>query len=94
MCLPTPNPNWTNFNSILKTDIKNLIKETNIHSCTSTCFKYSKKNDKDPECRSFFPRKIVENTSIDPLNGNIEMKRKDPYINNFNPIIATAARCK
>lgn len=92
-CLPTPNPNWENFDNIFKIDVCRIINETNIHKCKKTCFKYAKSHEKNPECRSKFPRKLVPISTIDELTGNIELKRNDRNINNFNPIISAAVRC-
>lgn len=91
--LPVPNPKWSNFDEIFKIDIYQLIKATNTHSCTKTCFKYAKANQKNPECRSKFPRKLILKSNIDPTTGNIELKRTDQYINNYNPFLSAAARC-
>lgn len=71
-----------------------IISESNIHKCKKTCFKYAKPHEKNPECRSKFPRKLVSVSTIDETSGNIELKRNDRNINNYNPIIATAVRCK
>lgn len=70
-----------------------IIRETNTHKCTKTCFKYAKRNEKLPECRSKFPRKLVSKSSIDPKTNLIELKRNDRHINNYNPFLSSAARC-
>lgn len=82
------------YDELFKIDLKRLISETNVHKCTSTCFKYVKATNKKPECRGKFPRKLVSKSNINVETGNIELKRSDPYINNYNPFISSAVRCK
>lgn len=82
---------WNNFEEIFKMDTFRNVKETN--KCTKTCFKYTKSNQKNPECRSKFPRMLITQSKIDPITGNIELKRADRYINNYNPFISAAVRC-
>lgn len=91
--MPSPNPTWNSFEEIFKIDTFRNVKETNTHKCTKTCFKYAKSDQKNAECRSKFPRMLIPKSKIDPITGNIELKRANRFINNYNPFISAAVRC-
>lgn len=92
-CLPTPNPALNDFHQNFRKDIVRLVETCNIHKHSATCYKYSKgKSDTSKSSRMRMPRALVENSNIDVLTGNINMRRSHPWINNFNEWIIAACR--
>lgn len=63
------------------------------HVCKPTCFKYCKNGEKI--CRSGFGDvgKELRELSIMNVDGVIDLKRADGFVNNFNWIIQVAGRC-
>ena len=53
-----PNPNNSNLDAKLETDVTKLVSFVNTHSHSFTCFKFNHK-----ECRFGFPRDIVEQST-------------------------------
>lgn len=89
--MPTPKPSLPNFALNFKRDVVKLVTNNNIHTHTTTCYKYSKKQN-NPVCRMRMPRKIEHTSSIDIESGEIRLKRLHETINNFNEYIITACR--
>lgn len=89
--MPTPKPSTPNFMSSFRKDIVQLVNSNNIHSHTSTCYKYSKKNG-NQSCRMRMPRQIENVSSINVESGEIKLKRLHETINNFNEYIISACR--
>ncbi|CAF1129072.1 unnamed protein product [Brachionus calyciflorus] len=87
---------WTQATSTYLYEKKNkekcvykLAQETNVHSCTKSCYKSKIKN-----CRNGFGgngKALVESTHFDKEN-NLILKTDHKYLNNFNPYIA-CLRC-
>ncbi|CAF1429317.1 unnamed protein product, partial [Rotaria sordida] len=66
-CLPTPNPSSPNFASRFRADVVQLVKASNIHKHSDTCYKYWNINKDDKKsCRMRMPRKLVPISTIDP----------------------------
>ncbi|CAF4242644.1 unnamed protein product, partial [Rotaria sordida] len=56
-CLPTPNPSSPNFASRFRADVVQLVKASNIHKHSDTCYKYWNINKDDKKsCRMRMPR--------------------------------------
>lgn len=92
--LPIPNPDSTNFTEMFRKYIRLLVAIVNIHKHSATCFKYSKaKLDDMKKCRMRMPRALVATSNIDPITGEILMRRSHSWINNFNEWIITACQC-
>ncbi|CAF1289231.1 unnamed protein product [Adineta steineri] len=92
-CQPTPNPSSDDFIRIFWKDIIRLVETCNMHKHSATCYKYSKaKSDDLKTCRMRMPRALVKNSTIDPVSGQIAMRRSHPWINNFNEWLISACR--
>ncbi|CAF0939412.1 unnamed protein product [Adineta steineri] len=92
-CLFAPNPSSPNFSSRFRRDVVQLVETGNKHKHCDTCYKYCNKHRGDKKiCRLRMPRKVVEDSTIDPETGQISMRRSDPWINNFNEYIISACR--
>ncbi|CAF1253785.1 unnamed protein product [Rotaria sordida] len=92
-CLPTPNPSSPNFASRFRADVVQLVKASNIHKHSDTCYKYWNANKGDKKsCRMRMPRTLVPVSTIDPDTGHISMRRSDPSLNNFNEYLIAACR--
>ncbi|CAF0983083.1 unnamed protein product [Brachionus calyciflorus] len=75
-----------NFNK----EIFKLANETNIHNCTSACYKNKKKT-----CRYGFGKdgkELIQETNFDS-NNTLFLKRDHCFLNNFNPYILYSFRC-
>ncbi|CAF4312680.1 unnamed protein product, partial [Rotaria sordida] len=68
-CLPTPNPSSPNFASRFRADVVQLVKASNIHKHSDTCYKYwnANKNDKE-SCHMRMPRKSHFYAKIRPID--------------------------
>ncbi|CAF4310285.1 unnamed protein product, partial [Rotaria sordida] len=56
-CLTTPNPSSPNFASRFRADVVQLVKASNIHKHSDTCYKYWNANKGDKKsCRMRMPR--------------------------------------
>jgi len=53
-----------------------------------TCCKYGNRT----KCRANFPRKLVDETHMDPDTGLIQLKRDDAWMNRYNPWIMLMMR--
>jgi hypothetical protein len=80
-----------NFALKFKKDVVELVNSSNVHNHTTTCYKYSKKQD-NPTCRMRMPRRIENVSSINIDSGEIKLKRLHETINNFNEYIISACR--
>ncbi|CAF1608295.1 unnamed protein product, partial [Adineta ricciae] len=91
--LPIPNPDSVNFVETFHEYVKKLVETVNIHKHSTTCYKYSKaKSDATKKCRMRMPRALVAASNIDPITGEIVMRRSHPWINNFNEWVITACQ--
>ncbi|KAF9053994.1 hypothetical protein BDP27DRAFT_1386312 [Rhodocollybia butyracea] len=75
-------------------DMRNLIKHCQVHSHTSTCYKYCKDPSQPKECRFHLGEDKVEPlTMFDPISGDITLRCLDGLVNNFNETMLEAIRC-
>ena len=86
---PFPNPMSEEFEDEKQYDLYDLVLSRNMHSQSHvpTCFKYGSKN-----CRSKFPRALVEETTMDLDTGIIKLQRDDSWLNGYNPWIMIMLR--
>ena len=85
-CKRPVDPKDEEFKSKLAEDVNKLVTVANTHRHSFTCNKYRKTK----ECRFGFPREIFLDSVI--KENEIFLKRTDPVINNFNPIVMTCIR--
>ena len=91
--LPIPNPESANFSRMFHQDVIQLVNSVNVHKHSATCYKYSKaKSDDTKKCRMRMPRTLIAASNIDPITGEIVIRRSHPWINNFNEWFIAACR--
>ncbi|KAF9033547.1 hypothetical protein BJ165DRAFT_1417498 [Panaeolus papilionaceus] len=49
--------------------------------------------DKNDVCTARFPRDIFPETTVDPINGHINMKKLEPWTNTITPTVTAVSRC-
>ena len=86
-CKRPVDPTEEEFESKLAEDVNKLVTVANTHRHSFTCNKYRKVK----ECRFGFPREILLESEI--KENEIFLKRTNPVINNYNPIVMTCMRC-
>ena len=86
---------WTRFCQT----VDDLVLRSNVHSCRMTT-KDKHGNDmkkgclnKQGQCRARFPRHVIEQTMVDPLTGALMIKKGEPWLNTFTPLITYTLRC-
>ena len=92
--------NWWNE---YKDTTDDLILKSNVHNCsygTNNNGTHSKKatfkgcrDNKFRSCKARFPRPTFDSTEIDPESGAINIKKKEPWINNVSPALTYLLRC-
>jgi hypothetical protein len=88
---------WKYFDNI----VDDLVSKSNIHNCErgtnkdgSASRKYvSCKDNKYGKCKARFPRPIFESTEVDPETGALKVKKLEPWINFFTPVLTYIMRC-
>jgi len=88
---------WTRF----RNTVDDLVHRSNVHSCTrnkSTTEKAAKKDkptcfNKQGKCKARFPRPLFEQTEVDPKTGALNVKKGEPWINFFTPLVTFLLRC-
>ncbi len=83
--------------------VDHLISKVNMHSCHENTYadgtlkkgSASKgcKDNKWGKCRGRFPRAAFDVTTVDPETGHIDMKKREPWINTFTPLLTYLLRC-
>ena len=86
--------NTENLNLFLN-DVYEVAKESVIHKCSFSCYKYNKSNDQ--ACRHNYGynnqgKQLIKETTIDK-NGKIKLKRNHSHVNEFNWFIMAGLRC-
>ncbi|PBK59899.1 hypothetical protein ARMSODRAFT_898773 [Armillaria solidipes] len=61
-----------------------IVNKCNIHSCLDNRWK---------KCKARFPRKLVEESNVDPETGHLNIKKREAWINTFAPLISYVFRC-
>jgi len=86
---PFVDPNDRHFDELIKVDLSDIVRARQMHKRVHmpTCFKYGSK-----KCRSRFPRKIIDETSIDAETGVISIRRNHSWVNNYHKWIAIMTR--
>ena len=73
-------------------DLRNVILESQCHSHTRMCYKYSSSGNKTC-CFNLDENNVMPFTSFDEEVGSVVMRHLDGMVNNYNPSIALATRC-
>ncbi|KIL55187.1 hypothetical protein M378DRAFT_48224, partial [Amanita muscaria Koide BX008] len=82
--------------------VDDLLSKPNIHNCDRGANKDGSRNkrllfvgckdNKYGTCKARFPRTTHEKTEIDPDTGSINLKKLEPWINTFTPLLTYLAR--
>src|ERR1700723_3407078 len=88
---------WGKFKHI----VDDLILRSNVHNCgknRSSGEKAQKRDkptciNKQGKCKARYPRPLFEQTEVDPKTGALNMKKGEPWINTFTPIVTYLLRC-
>jgi hypothetical protein len=88
---------WQYFENI----VDDLVSKSNIHNCErginkdgSASKKYvSCKDNKYGKCKARFPCPVFECTEVDPETGALKLKKLEPWINFFTPVLTYIMCC-
>ena len=93
---------WSSWWTCVRNTIDDLLFKSNVHSCDHNLNKNgSRKNNtssgcKDNrwgKCKARFPRSLFTKSTIDFLTGAITIKKLEPWLNTFTPIVTYLFRC-
>jgi Helitron helicase-like domain at N-terminus len=99
-CMPCSK--WLSWWTCAINTIDDLLLKSNVHSCNHNMNKNgSRKNNtssgcKDNKwgrCKARFPRSLFTKSTIDNLTGAINIKKLEPWLNTFTPIVTYLFRC-
>ena len=86
-----------------KHTVNDLLSKSNIHDCNRNINKDGTRrknrasgactNNRWGKCKARFPRLLFLSTKIDPDTGAIDMKKTEPWINTFSPVVTFIFRC-
>ncbi|HXP52941.1 MAG TPA: helitron helicase-like domain-containing protein, partial [Bacteroidia bacterium] len=88
---------WDQF----KETVDCIAFHANVHNCgrySTSNEKVSRKDrptcmNKHGKCKARFPRPVYEKTQVDPLTGALNMKKLEPWLNTFTPLVTYLLRC-
>ena len=93
---------WLSWWTCAINTIDDLLFKSNIHNCDHNLNKNgSRKNNtssgckdnKWGKCKARFPRSLFTKSTIDTLTGAINIKKLEPWLNTFTPIVTYLFRC-
>ncbi|KAF8815882.1 hypothetical protein BYT27DRAFT_7026502, partial [Phlegmacium glaucopus] len=83
--------------------VDDVVSKSNIHTCSTNINKNGTQNkaksykgcldNKWGKCKSRFPRDTFTETQIDPVTGALNLKKLEPWINNFSSVVSYLFRC-
>jgi hypothetical protein len=77
--------------AIFLRDVYDVAQQSAIHTCRSSCFKYNASRGGSLECHYGF-EKNVGKAFVD-TDGNINLKRLEAFVNEFNCFFSAGIRC-
>jgi len=89
---------WNQF----KATVDDILSRSNIHNCNRNLNKDGTRrkgatagcmDNKWGKCKARFPRPTAPATTMDPETGYLTMKKNEPWINTFTPIVTYLFRC-
>jgi hypothetical protein len=88
---------WKYFDNV----VDDLVSKSNVHNCDrginkdgSSNKKYTScKDNKYGKCKARFPRPIYSCTEVDSETGALSIKKHEPWINFFSPVLTYILRC-
>ncbi len=83
--------------------VDHIISTVNVHKCHENTYADGTvkkgstakgcKDNRWGKCRGRFPRALFESTTVDDKTGHIDMKKREPWINTFTPLLTYLFRC-
>ena len=90
---------WSKFTST----VNDLLLKSNVHKCSSNKNKDGSQNKARPykgcldniwgKCKARFPRPTFSQTEVNLETGNIDMKKKESWLNTFTYVVTYLFRC-
>ena len=93
--------NLTSWWARFRNTVDDLVFRSNVHNCTRNLSSNEKTQKKDRptcinkqgKCKARFPRPLYEQTEVDPKTGALNIKKDEPWINTFTPLVTFLLRC-
>ncbi len=82
--------------AIFLRDVYDVAQDSAIHSCRPSCFKYNASRGGSLDCRHGFEKnvgKALQKFSMIDTDGNINLKRLEAFVNEFNWVFSAGIRC-
>ncbi|KAF8223999.1 hypothetical protein L208DRAFT_1218390, partial [Tricholoma matsutake] len=83
--------------------VDDIVSKSNIHTCSTNINRDGTQNrskaykgctdNKWGRCKAWFPRELFEQTQVDPVTGALNVKKREPWINTFSPVISYLFHC-
>ena len=77
-----------------KSTVDDILLKSNVHKCGGS--KNSRRPtclNKQGNCKARFPRPLFEQTEVDPKTGALNIKKREPWLNTFTPVLTYLLRC-
>lgn len=85
-----PDPDQRNWEELFRDRLQRVVRSQQLHSCTrATCLRYDLYGRL--LCKRRAPWEVSEDTVMS--NGEYQVRRIIPFVNNFNPTISVALNC-
>ncbi|THU90134.1 hypothetical protein K435DRAFT_586449, partial [Dendrothele bispora CBS 962.96] len=92
--LRTPFERDESYRQRLCSDLMKLVRKTQVHTHSSTCYKYWKNGKSPRSCRFELDESNTQaTTTVDYEKGEINLRHVDGLINPYNPTLLSALRC-
>ncbi|THU81046.1 hypothetical protein K435DRAFT_694354, partial [Dendrothele bispora CBS 962.96] len=69
-------------------EVDDIVLRTHLHTYYLGCL-----DNKWGTCKARFPRDVFETTQIDIDTGALRLKKSEPWINTYNPVMTYLLRC-
>ncbi|KAF8896008.1 hypothetical protein BD779DRAFT_1433850, partial [Infundibulicybe gibba] len=90
---------WSRF----KRTVDDIVSRSNIHKCGTNKNKDGSQNKARAykgcldnmwgKCKARFPRPTFAHSEVDPVTGALNLKKNEPWINTFTPVVSYLFRC-
>ncbi|PPQ97805.1 hypothetical protein CVT26_012849 [Gymnopilus dilepis] len=84
------------FEEQFRSEVDAIARRSNVHSCRVSAAKVGSNVQAGPkgcitkynECSARFPRPVYSKTVVDEHDGHIDLKKQEPMMNDFSPVLA------
>ena len=98
-CMPCSK--WSSWWTCVTNTIDDLLFKSNVYNCDHNLNKNGSrkntssgcKNNKWGKCKARFPQPLFAKSTIYTLTGSINIKKLEPWLNTFTPIVTYLFRC-